>query len=47
MSDWSGRLQAWLHGGYPPGNDPFPYAWWFGNRVSDLRYWWWRLWGGE
>lgn len=28
------RLQTRLHDG------PF---WWFGNRVSDLRYWMWRM----
>ena len=45
----SGRLQAWLHGGYPPtGNgDPFPGAWRLGNLVSTIRYWAWRARGGK
>lgn len=42
-----GRLQFWLQGhGYPPPYRPWV-AVWLGNRISDVRYWVWRLRGGE
>lgn len=45
-----GRLQWWLQG-HPTASRPYPVdrgriATWVGNRISDARYWAWRLGGG-
>lgn len=40
-----GRLQLWLQG-HPNKRRPWP-AIWLGNRISDGRYWLWRLSGGQ
>lgn len=40
-----GRLQFWLQG-HPNKRRPWA-AIWIGNRISDVRFYWWRLRGGK